>query len=1017
MNSGPEIPIPSSATAAARKKRCESFIGLTPLDCISRRKRRFESQGVRRSWSAPVLWRFSKAVEGYRTPRREAFSGVPWRGFTALLSHLGVLLMLVLLPVLACAAIVYETPTELLTSGDFDGDGTQDVLVLDKVTGNARIGFQVANGTLTWSTPFPTGVDQASALAVGSFWTTNRDVIAVTSADLNRVHLLDFASSDVPVPTVLNPAHAGTTLLVGLHDPYGEGAGQSSLVVGASDPAMTLLDLFAFAGDGLASFQDQLAAEGYLASANPFRWNVGDTTLLAAMRRGNEDAFVVYSYTNSAGPVLLRPNLSPGTEYVYGRFNGEPHPRLLFYVPGQSNVIVQPLIQTGSQIHFGMPTLNTFSAPVRRIYYVEEDADGLVLIHFGDGLSGLRPQGGSGQLQATYRFGGGPTGNVITGVAPLGKGQFTLLSGTSNSVVSAHAQVFTQQGSDYVQTSSSPLPDVASGDRANLWLFQLEPFASSAAVLIGSMGAPAWTSQPSGLPGSLAVRVETDGGAELGLGNPGTTIFGAPPPGTVFALPNQYRADISFFGYARPRAPEPSVVTISPPPGSYGGPIEISFTRQNAAHEVHYRVAGVEAWQLYASPFPLAHDAAIQYYGSVPGGERGRMQFASYTLGNPASPIEPAVTLPGSETNRPPVIDPNIVRISTGGTVFYSRRGNHLGASIWAIDLDGSRDTYITAGAQPRVSPNGRWMAFQRENDPATNQTSLWLRDLTTGAEHRLRSSQDRFGGYDWYADSTGLIFDNECVFWHSAPAGPPMRLPLADNCRQHAPAIHPLDDRIAFQITHPGQAGLYIAPPDASLAQKIELRVPSPRWPVWSPDGLQIAFADDPSLSPVLAAGRDLWVLHLGAQTNLYQITGLTGAMDGFPHGGVWSPDGTALLGAGTVFGSNGLWFLPLTPNRDACLEMPIRLPTLPGDPIEFVGSIIEAPVLPELFIRRDGDWIVVFWHRTSIEFVLETATDPGAAAWQAISGPHGESGNFFEHAIPENELSSTSFYRLRHP
>jgi hypothetical protein len=81
----------------------------------------------------------------------------------------------------------------------------------------------------------------------------------------------------------------------------------------------------------------------------------------------------------------------------------------------------------------------------------------------------------------------------------------------------------------------------------------------------------------------------------------------------------------------------------------------------------------------------------------------------------------------------------------------------------------------------------------------------------------------------------------------------------------------------------------------------------------------------------------------------------------------------------------------------------MPIRLPTLPGDTIEFVGSIIEAPVLPELFIRREGDWIVVFWNRTPFEFVLETAADPGATSWQPISGPYAESGNFLEHAIPE--------------
>jgi hypothetical protein len=258
-------------------------------------------------------------------------------------------------------------------------------LVLDKVTGNARIGFQTSDGALTWFPPFVTGADQASALAVGRFWNTNRDVIAVTSADLNRIHLLDFASSDAPVPTVLTPPHAGTRLLVALDDPLGESASTSSLVAGASDPGITLLDLLRFRWRWCGRFQDQIAAEGHLASANSFRRSASDGTLLAAMRRGNEDAFVAYSYTNSSGPVLLRPNLPPGSEFIYGHFNQEPLPRLFFYVPGQSNVIVQPLVQTGSEIHFGMATLNTFPAPVQRMYYLEEQTNGLVLVHFGDG--------------------------------------------------------------------------------------------------------------------------------------------------------------------------------------------------------------------------------------------------------------------------------------------------------------------------------------------------------------------------------------------------------------------------------------------------------------------------------------------------------------------------------------------------------------------------------------------------------------------------------------------------------
>src|ERR1035437_4191759 len=63
------------------------------------------------------------------------------------------------------AAFVYETHTEFITSGDFDGDGRVDALVLDKTTGNVRVGYQNFNGALDWSTPRATGADGASALA------------------------------------------------------------------------------------------------------------------------------------------------------------------------------------------------------------------------------------------------------------------------------------------------------------------------------------------------------------------------------------------------------------------------------------------------------------------------------------------------------------------------------------------------------------------------------------------------------------------------------------------------------------------------------------------------------------------------------------------------------------------------------------------------------------------------------------------------------------------------------------
>src|ERR1035437_4412076 len=470
------------------------------------------------------------------------------------------------------AAFVYEAPGEFLTSGDFNGDGRVDALVLDKATGNVRVGYQNSSGALDWSSPRATGADGASALAVGRFAETNRDAIAVTSANLNQIRVLNLSNpSNSPAPASINPAHAGTSLLVGLDAPYGVTANRSWLTAGAHDPGITLLDLFAFIGDSLTSFQDQIVAEGFLSSGNSLAIGTNATTFVTAMLRGSNDTFAAYSYVSQSN-VLYRVDLSPGTEYTPGHFQWSRDtnavPVMIFYVPGQSNLLVQRIIASGGGYSFGAPMTSTFMSAIQRVYFVDEGTNGYGVIQFGDGVMGVRPAGTNDELVVSAALGGGAAGNVITGVVPLGLGKFALLSSASNLLESSSAQIFTQSGGNYVQTSSNALPAVTTAaTRGNVWLFQIEPFASSAASLIGSLSAPAWSSAISGMPGTLSVRVESDGGAATGLNNPATNNFGPPPIGAAYVLPNQYRDDVSFFGYGPARVPEPSVVTISPPPG------------------------------------------------------------------------------------------------------------------------------------------------------------------------------------------------------------------------------------------------------------------------------------------------------------------------------------------------------------------------------------------------------------------------------------------------------------------
>jgi hypothetical protein len=137
-----------------------------------------------------------------------------------------------------------------------------------------------------------------------------------------------------------------------------------------------------------------------------------------------------------------------------------------------------------------------------------------------------------------------------------------------------------------------------------------------------------------------------------------------------------------------------------------------------------------------------------------------------------------------------------------------------------------------------------------------------------------------------------------------------------------------------------------------------------------------------------------------------------------------VWSPDSSALVGAGTVFGTNGLWVIPLTPERDGCDGPPYRLPTSPGDLIDFAGSIVVAPstqpsfaVLPGLFIRLAPTAVVVYWTTGYAGFTLEykTAVSPDAP-WTPINGPYYLAGNYYEYWEATGSLQAAKFFRLRY-
>src|SRR5262245_61122518 len=96
------------------------------------------------------------------------------------------------------APIIIETPYEFLGTGDFDGDGQTDLVIVDKPTGKFRIGYQTAPGRYLWVDCRPSGLDKLAGFTIGKLLSTTNDSLAFSSPDANQVTMVDAASRTAP---------------------------------------------------------------------------------------------------------------------------------------------------------------------------------------------------------------------------------------------------------------------------------------------------------------------------------------------------------------------------------------------------------------------------------------------------------------------------------------------------------------------------------------------------------------------------------------------------------------------------------------------------------------------------------------------------------------------------------------------------------------------------------------------------------------------------------------------------
>lgn len=540
---------------------------------------------------------------------------------------------------------VTETPHEFLVTGRFQaGSAGNDLLVVDKVTGLARVGWASADGW-TW-------VEQAMGMTGISALTTLRrgaqDEIAASSAAWNAVQVVAVGG----IPRTLPSPVVAPRGMVRLTTGHTVNAVEEDLLV-FSDVAEApdQARFGALTGAGNPLFEAWAPAFPESAQFVPVSSPTGIPVLVSVQHGVLRVDFVGRTGVLEGGFPVSSPH--PGGLLWAGT------PPSLFSIARDSvnleehRMVVAPV---GGALSYPAGLAETLS------HTLPERVVGLDTVPFTDPafptlrcLVAVR-LASTPEIVRLYRLLDAPVSAVELAVleAPAGEGFAGLLTVGDGFVLWSGPGGRAQTWRRYAQAAAGEVPRlVESGTvptlrsraaQPNLFWFDQDPFLAEAAVLKGSETRPDWTTVT-----TLGAWAEFDGGVTDGLGT--MQAFAINAPGRV-AIGNQLLPGASVAGFGAVGSPARSSVTFSPPSGAYGelAPgkrFQVTLRSSAVGEVIRYRITGAEAWVAYdpARPPELTANGSIMAFAEDPAsGVRSTMETARYTFNRLPAPV-PAVAV------------------------------------------------------------------------------------------------------------------------------------------------------------------------------------------------------------------------------------------------------------------------------------------------------------------------------------------------------------------------------------
>ncbi len=537
------------------------------------------------------------------------------------------------------AGFVYQTDRQFLTTGDLDGDGRSDLVVVDASNATLRVGYQLSANAYTWADPRPLGLDSVAGVACGNLLSTTREAVVATSPALNRINVYEAPSA----AAVLSPVPA-----------YGNGIGPFSVAamdVGGSgntahDDLVAASMLNGSTAFGLELIRSDGSAFSPIANyAGPSGWSQLNEVLYAPGKSAlcavyAESYLCMYTVTNGYPEwvsYVSMPSLSAPRYAAMTLPSGEAH--FLLWERGGStiwNTTLEEVSPTNYQFS-AVATISSGGAAIDDIFVLQGasstrlavvDTGGTALeLYNYDANTGLSP------IQTLYP----PAGETFSGAIPVGLDDFVALSSVGGDAAPTANQMHFS-GGQFVSLGSQTLASPNVSGQANVMTFENEPFVDPAPRRLQLLRAADW-SDSAALGASVSATVEDDSGPEYGLVNPHSVSLGSPAAGAAFTLVNQLDDSISVCSLDAARGEEVVVVSVSPGSGEYGTSIEVSFTNNPTSATVFYRTDSSDDWTTYSAPFPVFKETEVQYYATY-GGKSSIIRTVSYRFTDAPSDLD-----------------------------------------------------------------------------------------------------------------------------------------------------------------------------------------------------------------------------------------------------------------------------------------------------------------------------------------------------------------------------------------